>query len=139
MDFMLQPSRTNSVASQSSNSGCVGGVPERPKFETLATMPRPKWRDHDLIHGNTGGQWVIGLGEPVRQSQPAPAGAGERRNGRIGSSAPRSATRWARPASTGSPNPTGSPRSKQIVDRRLLVIGEYPDVRLRLQFAAQGL
>ena len=41
---MLQPLRTNSVASQSSSSGWEGGVPERPKFDGLLTMPRPKCR-----------------------------------------------------------------------------------------------
>ena len=29
--FMLQPSAMNSAASQSSNSGCVGGLPRKPK------------------------------------------------------------------------------------------------------------
>src|SRR5262249_48796561 len=34
---------TNSLASQSSSSGCVGGVPRLPKLLVERTMPRPKW------------------------------------------------------------------------------------------------
>ena len=40
--LMLQPRLTNSVASQSSSSGWVGGSPDRPKLEGLGTSPRPK-------------------------------------------------------------------------------------------------
>jgi len=40
IDFRRQLSRTNSVASQSSNSGCDGGNPVLPKFAGVATMPR---------------------------------------------------------------------------------------------------
>src|SRR6187401_2554113 len=43
MAFMLQPLRTNSVASQSRSFGCEGGRPLRPKFDGLATKPLPKW------------------------------------------------------------------------------------------------
>ena len=38
----LHPARTNSVASQSSSSGCVGGSPCVPKSSLVSTMPRPK-------------------------------------------------------------------------------------------------
>src|SRR5436190_21460759 len=41
--FNLQPLRINSVASQSSSSGCVGGSPRLPKSLGVATMPRPRW------------------------------------------------------------------------------------------------
>ena len=40
--FMDQPLRTNSVASQSSNSGFAGRVPARPKSFGVATRPWPK-------------------------------------------------------------------------------------------------
>src|SRR5438093_11147146 len=39
----FHPRLTDSDASQSSNSGCVGGTPNLPKSFALATMPRPKW------------------------------------------------------------------------------------------------
>ena len=38
----LQPDDENSVASQSSSSGCDGASPWRPKFSGVATNPRPK-------------------------------------------------------------------------------------------------
>ena len=40
---MLHFSSVNFTASQSSNSGFVGGVPLRPKSLAVSTMPRPKW------------------------------------------------------------------------------------------------
>ena len=40
--FRLQSSAIRRVASQSSNSGCVGGVPSLPKSLVLAAKPRPK-------------------------------------------------------------------------------------------------
>ncbi len=43
IDFRLQPRATNSVASQSSSSGCVGSSPIVPKSLGVATRPRPKW------------------------------------------------------------------------------------------------
>src|SRR2546427_541858 len=46
MDLMLQPRAANSVASQSSSSGCVGASPCRPKSLGVATMPRPKCPCH---------------------------------------------------------------------------------------------
>ena len=39
---MLQPDSINSTANQSSNSGCVGGVPLRPKSKTVGTSGEPK-------------------------------------------------------------------------------------------------
>ena len=36
-----QPLLTNSLASHSSNSGCVGGVPVSPKLSAVGTIPRP--------------------------------------------------------------------------------------------------
>ncbi len=42
MCFMLQPRSTNSVASQSSSSGCDGLSPCVPKSSDVRTMPRPK-------------------------------------------------------------------------------------------------
>src|SRR5687768_18326540 len=36
------PRRTNSSASQSSSSGCVGGVPSFPKLFAVRTIPSPK-------------------------------------------------------------------------------------------------
>ena len=44
--FMLQPWSMSSTASQSSSSGCVGGVPLRPKSNTVGTIPLPKCRFH---------------------------------------------------------------------------------------------
>ena len=41
--FDAQPFFTNSTASQSSSSGCVGCSPIFPKLSSVATMPRPKW------------------------------------------------------------------------------------------------
>src|SRR6476619_3940601 len=41
--FTSQPVRTNSVASQSSNSGCDGGSPCDPKSSAVFTMPVPKY------------------------------------------------------------------------------------------------
>jgi hypothetical protein len=46
---MLQPRRTNSTASQSSSSGCVGGSPIFPKFSSVDTMPRPKCFCHSRL------------------------------------------------------------------------------------------
>ncbi len=40
---MLQPCATNSVASQSSSSGCVGMEPCAPKSSSVSTSPRPKY------------------------------------------------------------------------------------------------
>ena len=40
--FTDQPSSMNRPASQSRSSGCVGGVPRRPKLSVVATIPRPK-------------------------------------------------------------------------------------------------
>ena len=42
MALRLQARAMNSVASQSSNSGCVGGVPCRPKSFCVSTRPLPK-------------------------------------------------------------------------------------------------
>ena len=39
----FQSPSMNSLASQSSNSGCVGCSPSLPKSFVLGTMPRPKW------------------------------------------------------------------------------------------------
>ena len=39
----VQLCSTNSIASQSSNSGCVGRSPRKPKSLAVATMPLPKW------------------------------------------------------------------------------------------------
>ena len=40
--FMRQPFAVNSLANQSSNSGCVGSSPVFPKLEGVRTMPSPK-------------------------------------------------------------------------------------------------
>ncbi len=45
----LQPEAMNSVASQSSNSGCDGGSPWSPKFSVVATSPRPKRDCHSAL------------------------------------------------------------------------------------------
>ena len=39
--LVRQPFWTNSAASQSSNSGCVGGSPDIPRFSEVGTMPTP--------------------------------------------------------------------------------------------------
>ena len=44
--FMSQSRSMNSTASQSSSSGCVGGLPLRPKLNTVGTSGLPKWRSH---------------------------------------------------------------------------------------------
>ena len=41
--FTSQPVRTNSVASQSSNSGCDGHSPCDPKSSVVFTIPVPKY------------------------------------------------------------------------------------------------
>ena len=41
-----QPPSTKSRASQASSSGCVGGVPARPKLSVERTIPRPKYSCH---------------------------------------------------------------------------------------------
>jgi len=41
MCFMSQPLSMNSIASQSSNAGCVGGVPCEPKSSSGIASPRP--------------------------------------------------------------------------------------------------
>ena len=41
--FRDQPVRTNSVASQSSSSGCDGSAPAFPKSFGVSTSPFPKW------------------------------------------------------------------------------------------------
>ena len=74
---MLQPCSMNSTASQSSSSGCVGGVPLRPKSKTvgdqrLAEVPRP-----DVVDRDAGRQRVAPVGHPAGQ-RGAPAGAGRR-------------------------------------------------------------
>src|SRR5436309_2122790 len=43
ISLIFQPRATNSPASQSSNSGCVGGSPSLPNSLGVGTMPRPKW------------------------------------------------------------------------------------------------
>ena len=44
--FGCQPSAMNWLASQSSNSGCVGRSPRAPKSLGVATIPRPRWNCH---------------------------------------------------------------------------------------------
>ena len=46
MGFILQFRSINSQASQSSNSGCEGGLPFLPKLTTVETNALPKWRNH---------------------------------------------------------------------------------------------
>ena len=41
---MSQLRSMNSTASQSNNSGCVGGFPLLPKLKTVGTSGFPKWR-----------------------------------------------------------------------------------------------
>src|SRR5215471_21788787 len=43
MALMSQPVRTNSVASQSSSSGWLGGSPCEPKSSAVLTIPVPKY------------------------------------------------------------------------------------------------
>ena len=66
-DLRLQLRATNSDASQSSNSGCEGGNPWRPKSLVVATMPRPKMSLPDAIDHDAGGERMVGLGEPQGQ------------------------------------------------------------------------
>ncbi len=64
---------TNSDASQSSNSGCVGLSPCRPKLFGERTMPRPKWYCQRRLAITRAASGLSFDDDPVRQGQPPAA------------------------------------------------------------------
>ena len=64
------PSRMNSVASQSSSSGCVGGSPCVPKSAGVATIPRAEILFPDPVHDHARGQGIVRGHQPAREPKP---------------------------------------------------------------------
>ena len=61
--------RTRS-ASQSSSSGCVGGVPCVPKSFSVSTRPRPKYCCQMRLTVDAAGQRVLAVDQPAGQVEP---------------------------------------------------------------------
>ena len=68
--FVSQPLSMNSIASQSSNSGCVGGSPCDPKSSLVNTMPRPNRISQYRLGNDASCQRIILINQPARQLQP---------------------------------------------------------------------
>ena len=60
----------NSVASQSSSSGCDGGAPCVPKSSLVSTMPRPKNCSHARLTATRAVSGLSLVDQPARQAQP---------------------------------------------------------------------
>ena len=71
--FTSQPVRTNSVASQSSSSGCVGQLALG--AEVLGGLDEPGAEEHlpDAVDRHAGRQRVVGIDEPRREAEPVAA------------------------------------------------------------------
>ena len=82
--LMLQPRATNSLASQSSSSGWLGGCPGRAEVVGRGDDPFAEVVQPDPVDHHARGQRMAGLGEPFREGQPAAAGRGVLRGARPG-------------------------------------------------------
>ena len=74
---MLQLCSMSSTASQSSNSGCVGGVPLRPKSNTVGTSGLAHVPHPDVIDRDARRQRMTRVGKPLGKGGTSP-GAGRR-------------------------------------------------------------
>ena len=68
--FMSQPVRTNSVASQSSSSGCDGHSPCEPKSSTVLTSPVPNAFCQKRLTATRAGKRVCRINQPLGQPEP---------------------------------------------------------------------
>ncbi len=72
--FRLQPCATNSLASQSSSSGCVGRSPRCPKSPSDADDAAAEMMMPDAVDEHARGERVLAVGEALREREPAAAG-----------------------------------------------------------------
>ena len=74
-----QPVRMNSVASQSSSSGCEGHSPCAPKSSTVFTMPVPKYICQKRFTVTRAEQRIAGIDQPFGEAQAIVRSAGGQR------------------------------------------------------------